>query len=416
MKACQNDFKLTLFPHSQAKQSSLLKDLNKHLARESSTKMASTSLPNQSFVYDKLPDRSIRLLDNIEQENRPNRFGLQLNTYQMNDAPDFNALSYVWGESVDTTRLPCWSERDSPAAEINVTSNLLHALPFLKAASSRPIWIDAICINQGSDDEKSEIVPMMGEYYGRAAEVLIWLGPRGNNSDLAMDVLRWIWFPQQQELLQHSFCEPHGLLKPSELTSISSALRDGVHIRDIARDIARLGIPKAGHALWSALPSLYRREWFFRVWTFQEIMLAKKATVLCGDRAIPWTAFQQLGDKLADTQLLWIDYPSGLDSFTPLRYLENPHQNGEWFWSYLRGARDRLCRFKEDRIFGMLALAPQSIQEKIKVVYCKEDPDNYIQVYRAATLAFLEELPLETVLTAVFSPGKTGTLPSWCPD
>jgi hypothetical protein len=346
----------------------------------------------------------------------PTALSFGLKTYQLNDAPDFNALSYVWGQSPEMHQVSCRSEQDSHAGEITVTSNLFKALPFIKAASSRPIWIDAVCINQGSNDEKSKVVPIMGEYYGKAAEVLIWLGPSGDGSDLAMDVLKWIGFPQQRELLQHSLCGPYGSLEPSQLASMFSALRDGVHITNITMDTTRLGIPRVGHALWSALPALYQREWFSRVWTFQEIMLATNATVLCGDRAIPWTAFQQLGDKLSDTQLLWIGRPSGQDTFSPLRDLQSPHQDGEWFWAYLRGARDRSCKFKEDRIFGMLALAPQSIRAKIKVVYREEDPDHYIQVYRAATIAFLEELPLETVLTAAPSSGKAEKIPSWCPD
>jgi hypothetical protein len=371
-----------------------------------------TSLPKQSFVYDELPDHSIRLLDIVKQENGPNRIALQLKTYQLNDAPDFNALSYVWGQSPEMHQVPCWSERDSHVGEITVTLNLFKALPFLEAASSRSIWIDAVCINQGSNYEKSKVVPMMGEYYSKAAEVLIWLGPSGDDGDLAMDVLKWLWFPQQRDTLQQSLCGPHGSLETSQLASISSVLRNEVSIRNITTDI--LGIPRVEHALWSALPALYQREWFFRVWTFQEIMLATKATVLCGDRAIPWTAFLQLGLKLSDTELLWVGRPSG--SFSPLRNLQNAHQGGEWFFLYLQGARDRLCRFKEDRIFGMLALAPQSIREKINIVYDSKDPDHYVQVYRDATVAFLEELPLETVLSAALSSGKAEKIPSWCPD
>jgi hypothetical protein len=57
--------------------------------------MASTSLPNQTFVYNELPDHLIRLLDILRQENKPNYVALRLKTYQLKDAPDFNALSYI---------------------------------------------------------------------------------------------------------------------------------------------------------------------------------------------------------------------------------------------------------------------------------------------------------------------------------
>jgi len=48
------------------------------------------------------------------------------------------------------------------------------------------IWVDAICINQGSGTSKEkddEQIPLMGEIYSRATTVHIWLGPdkrRGN--------------------------------------------------------------------------------------------------------------------------------------------------------------------------------------------------------------------------------------------
>lgn len=381
----------------------------------------SSDVPNSRFVYDELPEHSIRLLDIIEQENRANRFCLRLRTCQLSDAPAFSALSYVWGDYTMSFRVPCSTDEQGSHATgyITVGPSLFRALPFLRAASpDRPIWIDAVCIDQRSDDEKAKVVPMMGEYYSQAAEVLIWLGPSGDGSALAMDVLKWLWFPQQRDGLQQMLCKPSSnqQLKLSHLTAIFSALRGGEHIRNVTKDIARLGLPSVEHALWSAIAALYQREWFFRVWTFQEIMLAKNATVLCGDRAIPWTAFQQLGDRLGDTQLMWIGRPSGPDSFTPLRTLQNPHRGGEWFWLYLQGARDRRCRFREDRIFGMLALAPQSIRAKIKVVYRNEDEAHYIQVYRAAAIVFLEEFSLETLLTAAPSRDKDERMPSWCPD
>lgn len=415
--------------------------------------MANAPQPNQAFVYDELPDNSIRLLEMSTQKDDSNRITFELRTYHLNKAPPFNALSYVWGQSLQQHTVPCGSGRGAPgassASQLTITSNLFHALPFLHAASRRPIWIDAICINQGSHEEKARVVPMMGEYYGQAAEVLVWLGPSSHGSDLAMDTLRWLWFPRQREALQRTLCPPpphddddmtRGVLAPSQLASLLSALlRNGVPplITDPARDAARLGVPGPDSALWSALRALYQRDWFFRVWTFQEIALATTATVLCGDRALPWTAFQQLGDRLSDTQLLWLGHGTSTGgpatSFSPLRDLRNhrPHQQDAGsFWLSLRGARDRSCRFKEDRIFGMLALAPPDLRARIPVAYPDADDvdqeDHYIQTYRAATIAFLHTIPLELVLVAAASSSSSSSsssgggtpkaMPSWCAD
>jgi hypothetical protein len=105
----------------------------------------------------------------------------------------------------------------------------------------------------------------MGEYYGKATEVLIWLGARSDGSDLAIDVLKWMWFPQQRELLQHIIYKLHGSLKPSQLSSIFNILRDETKLTTAITDTTCLGIPKVAHDLWSTFQALYRRVWFSRV-------------------------------------------------------------------------------------------------------------------------------------------------------
>ena len=54
------------------------------------------------------------------------------------------------------------------------------------------LWIDAICINQNDDDEKSSQVQRMGEIYGGAERVLVWLGSEADNSACVMSVLSWL--------------------------------------------------------------------------------------------------------------------------------------------------------------------------------------------------------------------------------
>jgi len=38
------------------------------------------------------------------------------------------------------------------------------------------MWIDAICINQGDDEEKSKQVTRMRDVYKLARRVVVWLG------------------------------------------------------------------------------------------------------------------------------------------------------------------------------------------------------------------------------------------------
>jgi hypothetical protein len=40
----------------------------------------------------------------------------------------------------------------------------------------RTLWVDAVCIDQADDEERSEQVQMMSRIYKNASRVLVWLG------------------------------------------------------------------------------------------------------------------------------------------------------------------------------------------------------------------------------------------------
>jgi len=60
------------------------------------------------------------------------------------------------------------------SASFNVTSNLYYALQNLRRKfSPRTLWINAICINQKDDNEKSTQVELIAKIYKKATRVLI---------------------------------------------------------------------------------------------------------------------------------------------------------------------------------------------------------------------------------------------------
>jgi hypothetical protein len=89
----------------------------------------------------------------------------------LDDNPVYEALSYVWGDSRITKRIYV----DGRPMEITV--NLESALRHIrKPAESRFLWIDAICINQNNNAEKTHQVHLMGDIYGNTEQCLLWLG------------------------------------------------------------------------------------------------------------------------------------------------------------------------------------------------------------------------------------------------
>jgi hypothetical protein len=89
---------------------------------------------------------------------------------------EYQALSYAWGPPHERGLGQIYLE----GTPHPVTRTMEIALRKLRRTSGEPplmLWIDALCINQGDDEEKCEQVEKMRTIYQRAREVAIWLGP-----------------------------------------------------------------------------------------------------------------------------------------------------------------------------------------------------------------------------------------------
>ncbi|KAJ4323286.1 hypothetical protein N0V84_004416 [Fusarium piperis] len=94
---------------------------------------------------------------------------------------EFSVLSYSWG-----------SESDKGIA-IMITRNLHQCLVNLRSETTPlVIWIDAVCINQSSNEEKNTQVPLMRDIYNAAKEEFVWLGETTAGLDLIISCVRFI--------------------------------------------------------------------------------------------------------------------------------------------------------------------------------------------------------------------------------
>lgn len=107
-----------------------------------------------------------------------------LETVSLASAPNFVALSYVWGSETDKAPFIL------NGAEVQVTKNLSIALRHLQQDTEQIwLWIDALCVDQSNVKEKNEQVLHMRDIYAAAESVTVWLGPAADNSDLIMEFL-----------------------------------------------------------------------------------------------------------------------------------------------------------------------------------------------------------------------------------
>jgi hypothetical protein len=97
---------------------------------------------------------------------------------------DFTALSYTWGAPIFSQKL-ILNDIAYP-----ITENLyLFLRRCLQCTQIRRLWIDAVCINQHDDVEKSMQVANMLSIYRKASPVRVWLGEAGASTSLALAYL-----------------------------------------------------------------------------------------------------------------------------------------------------------------------------------------------------------------------------------
>jgi hypothetical protein len=86
-------------------------------------------------------------------------------------SPEYEAISYCWGDPADTRTVYC---NDEP---LEIANSLFTALKQLRRTDqSRTLWADAICINQLDVLEKIAQVNLMGQIYSKPTHIIIWLG------------------------------------------------------------------------------------------------------------------------------------------------------------------------------------------------------------------------------------------------
>ncbi|PQE21359.1 Heterokaryon incompatibility 6 OR allele protein [Rutstroemia sp. NJR-2017a BBW] len=166
--------------------------------------------------------------------------------------PQYEALSYVWGD-VSIRGIIVLD-----GCPFLVTKNLALALHHLRLPDKpRRLWVDAVCINQNDVKERNEQVAMMGEVYVHAKPVVIFLGEAYEDSD---EVLGFISTVSEE----------------AEITEETSV------------------------RFFSLYTSLVEKEWFTRLWTVQELVLATQDPLIgCGFAWTTWSKLLKLWQKVA---------------------------------------------------------------------------------------------------------------------
>jgi hypothetical protein len=201
-------------------------------------------------VYSALKEKDeIRLLQ-LEPGSGSDPIKCSLIHARLGESPTYNALSYMWGEERATRSYMLQVEG---GRALGVRENLGNALRYMRLKDEvRVLWVDAVCINQADDGERGHQVAQMGMIYSQATTVRVWLG------------------------LPDDFTTP-----AFRFLSNSSTVQQ-----------TKLGVTDLSD--WKAVAQLCRKEYWDRLWIIQEVVLAARIDIHCGERILEWDQFSKV--------------------------------------------------------------------------------------------------------------------------
>jgi hypothetical protein len=349
-------------------------------------------------------------------------------------SPKFQALSYTWGTGERTHRISL------SGAVLRVTASLDSALRHLRPASGQSIvlWIDQICINQDDEKEKTAQVKLMHQIYTGAEQVIVWLGPAADESDKLMCFLSRIGDEAAIIGLDSENLEAMRWLRTQD-----NELTRSVEVQFVLGFIDHLSSD-----LESVLPALLawcQRPWFSRVWVFQESALNSETVFRCGGETI---GAETLMGAMALLAPRLSQVVSGMqlvaDKTGPrlLRDLFNPSSSRKLCLSppqfrircryqsiSRKPAGPGLSTFdllkelyvvsgtkatnKQDRIFGLLALADDAERLGISADY---SGTGLVALFSHVAAAIIMDSGCLDILSFAYNPKDVPGLPSWVPD
>lgn len=302
----------------------------------------------------------------------------------LNEAPKYETVSYVWGSARRIEHLPLVNDR-----YILITETLREALQYVSKASRYGcLWIDQVCINQDDIDERNEQVLLMRDIYIQAKSCFIWLGTGDQNTQ---DLKSW---SRQNEISEHSkyqssstdYLLPDGepvaatpQLEPDSAPTASNSRRwfkrmevserpkyQFSNMESLLPDRER-AVPTPGLGSDCGWTAIFTRPWFKRAWVFQEAALSRRLLFVAGADQFSWNA---LDNMLWNT--IWADRATASKVSDSLSQpvLQGMH-------SFMNICNTR----RSSRIYGIFAWDFASTLASIAGIYEAQDPRDLVYAF-----------------------------------
>lgn len=327
---------------------------------------------------------------------RPELYAPALSHSDRGFKPEYEALSYVWGSNKSPVIVKIHEHDEEIGAfsdplfrgTLQMRQHLASALRHLRYPDRfRTLWIDAICINQRDEAERSEQVARMGLIFSLAYRVIVWLGPQADASSHALSRLQYIG--EQVEIANDNwrFCSANAEKADWYLPGATISYDEET---------------------WTAVAALLSRAYFERVWVMQEFRLANSKTMIrCGHDEISICHFRRSVEVLS-----WNENLAPKLEFLAQKADDLVYISSQALTDVLDSSRKRKCKDPRDKAYGILSLAPRDFARKITVDYTL----SIAQVYSDFMLQHLNHTARFDLLPFCSASKQRTRVSSWVPD
>jgi len=326
---------------------------------------------------------------------------LIVTAHKFHDDLQYDAVSYVWGTAEASINVPC--NGGNLTVTPTVHEMLQHLYPY------RLYWLDSICINQQDSEEKEVQIPLMHRIYSIATFVIIWM-------DLPT---------AQSEQFMLGFSS--ALQMEREWNSM---LDQNLQWLVLKSDLFYPDEP-----FWLGMIQICNHEWFERLWTFQEVVLARQPIMQLGPL---WLRFEEFLEFICEGWFRTTDgymhaWPRlfemikglrrSVEQFSTLRrYRKDVLSNGAISIHnipfLLYALRDRYVREPVDRAWAVTGLLSDHLRLRLEpeVDYSDNARCDFWETHmRFARTIIAAENTLCLLKIPPTTEGRPQLSPSWCP-
>ncbi|KAL5313099.1 hypothetical protein ACEPPN_019526 [Leptodophora sp. 'Broadleaf-Isolate-01'] len=377
--------------------------------------------PLPGVLYQPLNSESkeIRLLSLSKWETFIHRtLSLKMENVPLDQAPNFTALSYVWGGQEASARVMCNGQG------FCITKSLYNTLArVLNWDQQLYLWADGICINQQDPAERGAQVGIMDQIYTQAMRTAAYLGEPdsglGNEPENAAIALMKMF----SRMLES---DPAYALRSHELWKSMQIPRD-----------------QAGQDAWRSILALWKSPWFSRAWILQEVVLAKNILVFYGQSVTnldDLTQFWSLVEErdvppllkfgsTAELQVL-VRGSNQLGTIKRLRerkYAKSQPQSSELpksegkkdlgqnsLLEHLILSRGNGATDSRDKVYSLLGMAEDL--EDSGIYPCYDNANSAAKVYQKVSELYISRGHTIGILHHSGLPQRIEGLPTWIPD